>query len=62
LSLSDVIKITVYLSDISDWEDMNTQYLAALGEHRPARSSVGVETLPAGGKVEIDAIARREVA
>jgi reactive intermediate/imine deaminase len=62
LGLSDVIKITVYLSSISDWDDMNRGYLAALGAHRPARSSVGVEELPAGARIELDVIAyRREV-
>ena len=55
----DVIKITVYLTDISDWDAMNECYLKFFGEHRPARSSVGVAALLSGSRIEIDAIACR---
>lgn len=60
MRLADVIKVIVYLTDISEWDQMNASYLAAFDEPLPARSSVGVESLPLGGRIQIDAIARRE--
>ncbi len=39
-SLNDVVKTTIFLSDIDNWPVMNEPYLAALGDHRPARSAV----------------------
>lgn len=60
MQLSDVIKVIVYLTDISEWDRMNISYLAAFDEPTPARSSVGVESLPLGGRIQIDAIAHRK--
>jgi len=56
--LSQVVKTTVYLVDMSDFPAMNEVYAKAFGEHRPARSTVAVSALPKGVRVEIDAIAR----
>ncbi|TFG52066.1 MAG: RidA family protein [Gemmatimonadales bacterium] len=56
--LSQVVKTTVYLVDMSDFPTMNEVYAKAFGQHRPARSTVAVSALPKGVRVEIDAIAR----
>lgn len=58
-SLADVVKTTVFLTDIADYQVVNDAYLAAFGDHRPARSAVAVSALPLGGLVEIEAWARR---
>ncbi|HWH34921.1 MAG TPA: Rid family hydrolase [Acidimicrobiales bacterium] len=58
-ALSDVVKTTVFLTDLADYGTMNEVYVAAFGDHRPARSAVGVAALPLGAHVEIEAWARR---
>jgi 2-iminobutanoate/2-iminopropanoate deaminase len=55
--LSHVVKTTVFLTDIADFAAMNEVYARHFGEHRPARSTVAVRTLPKDARVEIDAIA-----
>lgn len=54
---ADVVKTTVYLHDMNDFPVVNEVYAKALGEARPARSTVQVSALPRGVLVEIDAIA-----
>jgi len=56
-SLDHVIKATVYLTDLSSFAQMNEVYAEYLGEVKPARSTVGVATLPRGAIVEIDLVA-----
>ena len=56
--LGDVVKTTVFLVDIGDYGAMNEAYVAAFGDHRPARSAVAVAALPLGAVVEIEAWAR----
>jgi 2-iminobutanoate/2-iminopropanoate deaminase len=56
-TLEDVVKCTVFLVEMGDFEAMNETYLAAFGSHRPARSAVAVAALPRGAQVEIEAIA-----
>jgi 2-iminobutanoate/2-iminopropanoate deaminase len=56
-SWKDVVKTTVFLQDMADFPRMNEVYSAALGESRPARSTVQVSGLPRGVLVEIDLIA-----
>ena len=53
--LSDVVKTTVFLTDMADFSAMNDAYLAAFGDHRPARSAFAVAGLPLGALVEIEA-------
>jgi 2-iminobutanoate/2-iminopropanoate deaminase len=53
--LGDVVKTTVFLTDMADFSPMNEAYLAAFGDHRPARSAFAVAGLPLGAKVEIEA-------
>jgi 2-iminobutanoate/2-iminopropanoate deaminase len=54
-SLADVVKTTVFLTDMSDFAAMNAVYAEELGDNRPARSTVAVAALPAGASVEIEA-------
>lgn len=57
-SWKDVVKTTVFLHDMADFPRVNEVYAKALGEARPARSTVQVSALPRGVLVEIDAIAK----
>ena len=52
-----VVKCTVFLVDIADFQAMNEVYAAFFGGHRPARSTVAVNALAAGAQVEIECIA-----
>ncbi|HVP22315.1 MAG TPA: Rid family detoxifying hydrolase [Conexivisphaerales archaeon] len=56
-SWNDVAKVTVYLSDISDFDVVNRVYSSKLGSAAPARSTLGVASLPKGGRVAFDAVA-----
>jgi len=55
--LDRVVKATVYLADMADFPAMNEVYAKHFGDHRPARSTVAVKTLPKNARVEIDLIA-----
>ena len=55
---SDVVKTTVYLTDLADFAQVNEIYGRVLEPARPARSTVQVSALPRGALVEIDAIVR----
>jgi len=57
-SLNDVIKTTIFLADMNDFAAVNEVYAEFFGEHRPARSTVAVKTLPKEVLVEIDCIAK----
>jgi 2-iminobutanoate/2-iminopropanoate deaminase len=57
LTLANVVKTTVFLSDFGDFQKMNEVYATYFSENPPARSTVGVSTLPKNAKVEIEAIA-----
>jgi 2-iminobutanoate/2-iminopropanoate deaminase len=52
-----VVKATVYLTDLGNFQTLNSIYAEYFGEHKPARSTVGVAQLPRGAGVEIDLIA-----
>ena len=54
-SLDQVVKCTVFLTHMTDFNPMNEVYMAAFGDHRPARSAVAVKELPLGALVEIEA-------
>ena len=56
-SMADVVKTTVYMTDLAMFGEMNTVYAEAFGEMPPARATIGVAALPAGAQVEIEAIA-----
>jgi len=59
LSMSDVVKTTIFLVDMEEFKDVNEAYAAFFDEDPPARSTVGVSTLPLGARVEVEAIASR---
>lgn len=52
-----VVKTTVFLADMADFEAMNKIYAEHLGDAKPARSTVQVAALPKGAKVEIELVA-----
>ena len=52
-----VLKVTVFVSDISLWSEVNAEYAAYFGNHKPARSIVPVNTLHYGYQIEMDIIA-----
>lgn len=54
---SRVIKATVYVTDLANFQALNTIYAEVFGDHKPARTTVGVSQLPKGAAVEIDLIA-----
>ena len=57
-SFSDVVKATVYVADLGDFPRLNAIYAEAMGDHRPARSTVQVAALPKAARVEIDLVAK----
>ena len=57
--MEDVLKVTVFLEDIDDFDAMNDTYAAFFEGEPPARSAVGVDKLPKGVGVEVEAVAMR---
>jgi 2-iminobutanoate/2-iminopropanoate deaminase len=57
--LTDVVKTMCFLQHMSEFAAFNEAYVDGFGDHRPARSTIGVAALPLGGLVEIEAWARR---
>jgi 2-iminobutanoate/2-iminopropanoate deaminase len=53
--LINVVKAMVFLTDMGNFATMNEAYVAAFGDHRPARSALAVVGLPMGADVEIEA-------
>jgi 2-iminobutanoate/2-iminopropanoate deaminase len=60
LSMSDVVKTTVFMADMNDFAEMNSVYAEFFEAPYPARSAVAVKTLPKGALVEIEAVAQGE--
>lgn len=58
-TFGDVVKTTIFLTDIADFGAVNAIYARHMPDPPPARSTVGVGALPKGALVEIDMIARR---
>ena len=56
-SLAQLVKTTVFLQNLDDFQGMNSVYSKHVGEQPPARSTVEVAKLPSGALVEIEAIA-----
>jgi len=57
-SLADVVKTTIFLTDMNDFATVNGVYAEFFSAPYPARSTVAVAALPKGAKVEIEAVAR----
>jgi 2-iminobutanoate/2-iminopropanoate deaminase len=54
---TSVVKVSLYLADMSSFGKVNEIYAAFLGEAAPARATIGVSSLPRGGLVALDALA-----
>jgi 2-iminobutanoate/2-iminopropanoate deaminase len=57
-TLQDVVKVSVFMTDLADFAKMNEAFAARFGEHRPARTTVQVARLPMGAQLEMDMVAR----
>jgi 2-iminobutanoate/2-iminopropanoate deaminase len=55
---NDVVKTTIFLSDINNFSVVNEIYAEYFGEHRPARSTIEVSRLPKDSLIEIEFIAK----
>lgn len=60
LTMNNVVKTTVFLTNMEDFTEMNSIYAEFFSEPFPARSAVAVRTLPKGVLVEIEAIGAAE--
>jgi 2-iminobutanoate/2-iminopropanoate deaminase len=54
-ALTDVAKTLCFLQDMGEFAAFNDAYIEGFGDHRPARSTIGVAALPIGARVEIEA-------
>ena len=61
VTINDVKKTLCFLTDMDTFATFNDAYVAGFGKSRPARSTIGVASLPAGGQVEIEAWAYKPV-
>lgn len=59
LTFTNVVKFTIYLTDLTDFDRLNRTYAQFLTEPYPARATIEVSKLPKNVKVEIDLIAKR---
>jgi 2-iminobutanoate/2-iminopropanoate deaminase len=57
-TFAEVVKTTIYVTDLASFPRLNELYGEAMGDHRPARSTVEVSGLPKGVLVEMDMVAR----
>jgi len=60
LSLQNIVKTTVFLKDMDDFQGMNSAYAKVFGAHRPARSTIAIRQNPLDALVEIECIAEIE--
>jgi len=56
-SFGNVLKATVYVTDLANFQTLNSIYAEYFGDHKPARSTVQTAALPKGATVEIDLVA-----
>lgn len=59
LTLDNIVKTTVFLKDINDFQKFNAVYAACFGNHKPARSTIQAGKLPLDAMVEIECIATK---
>jgi len=57
-SMTRVVKTTVYMTNLADFQKMNEIYAEYFPQNKPARSTVGVAALPRGAMIEIDVVAQ----
>jgi len=58
--LEDVVKVTVFITDMDFFDRLNKAYLTFFPKKKPVRTAVEVSTLSKGARVEIEAIAFRD--
>lgn len=58
LTADDVVRVQVYLTDMDDFETMNEIFARQFSKPYPARTTIGVASLPADAQIEIDMIAK----
>ena len=58
-TVNNIVKTTVFLKDMNDFQEMNKVYEAFFKDHKPARSAIEVARLPKDAIVEIQAIASK---
>ena len=58
-SLADVVKVSVYMTDLGEWQEMNDAYVEVFGSQTPARIAIGCASLLLDAKLELDCIAYR---
>jgi 2-iminobutanoate/2-iminopropanoate deaminase len=56
-SFDRVLKATVYVTDLANFQTLNTIYAEYFGDHKPARTTIQASALPKGGAGEIDLVA-----
>lgn len=59
LGYADIVKTTIFLTDITEFANVNEVYAQYVGDNKPARSTFQVSALPGGYQVEIECIAAR---
>ncbi len=59
LTEDNIVKVTVFLTDMGSFAEMNSIYEKFFSKPYPARSTIGVASLPLGARVEIEVIARK---
>ena len=59
LSLADVVKTNVYVTDVAKYEAFNAIYVDMMPKPLPARTFLGVAALPGGAQIEIEVVAAR---
>lgn len=59
LSLKNICKTTIFLTDMADFQAVNEVYAKHMGNHKPARSTIAVAGLPKGSRVEIEVVGTR---
>ena len=58
-TLADIVKVSVFMPDLGEWDAMNEAYVGVFGPETPARIAVGCDALLFGARVEFDCIAVR---
>lgn len=60
LTSDEVVKVNVFLTDMNNFAEMNKVYSTKFSTPYPARTTIGVASLPLGAQVEIEMVARRQ--
>ena len=58
-TLADIVKVSVYMTDLGEWPEMNAAYVEVFGAQTPARIAIGCASLLLDAKLELDCIAYR---